>query len=105
MTGKAPYQADVAIRDGHIQAIGKNLPVPADARVLDVSGKYILPGFIDMHAHVTFLRTGAFSSYDRATSEQVLKLLLDYGITTVRNPAAPATEAVRLREDVKRGSS
>lgn len=104
MTGKAPYEADIVIRDGRIEAVGKKLPVPTGARVINVSGKCILPGFIDMHAHVTFLRTGESASYDRATSEQVLKLLLTYGITTVRNPAAPTVEGVRLREDVERGT-
>lgn len=103
MTGKAPYKADVEIRDGRIKAIKTSLASPAGAQVLDISGKYIVPGFTDMHAHVTFLRTDAYSSYDRATSEQVLKMLLAYGITTVRNPAAPAVESVRLRDDVAHG--
>ncbi len=103
MAGHAPYVADVEIRDGKIQAIGKNLVVPSGSKVLNVSGGYILPGFTDMHAHVTFLRTGEYSSYDRATSERVLRMLLAYGITTVRNPAAPAVESVRLRDDVAGG--
>lgn len=103
MAGSAPYQADVEIRGGTIEAIGRDLIVPAGAKVLDISGGYILPGFTDMHAHVTFLRTNEYSSYDRATSERVLRMLLDYGITTVRNPAAPAVESVRLRDDVADG--
>ena len=103
MTGRAPYEADIEIREGRIQAIGRKLPVPAGARVLDATGKFILPGFTDMHAHVAFLRTDAYSSYDRVTSERVLKMLLAYGITTVRNPAAPAVDGVRLRDDVERG--
>jgi imidazolonepropionase-like amidohydrolase len=104
MTGRAPYQSDVEIRDGHIEAIGKNLAIPGGARVLDATGSYILPGFTDMHAHVTFLRPWVHFSYDRATSEQVLKMLLAYGITTVRNPAAPAVDGARLRDDVERGA-
>jgi imidazolonepropionase-like amidohydrolase len=103
MTGNAPYQADVEIRGGIIEAIGRDLIVPTGAKVLNISGGYILPGFTDMHAHVTFLRTTEYSSYDRPTSERVLRMLLAYGITTVRNPAAPAVESVRLRDDVADG--
>jgi len=100
MTGKAPFQASVVIRNGYIESIGRNLPVPIDARILDISGRYILPGFIDMHAHVTFLPTGTLLSFDRVVSEEILKRMLAYGITTVRNPAAPSVEGVKLRDDV-----
>jgi imidazolonepropionase-like amidohydrolase len=104
MTGRAPFIADVVLRNDRIATIGRNAPVPAGATVLDVTGDYIVPGFTDMHAHVTFLRDGTLSRYDRATSEQVLRLLLAYGVTTVRNPAAPAVDGVALREDVARGA-
>ena len=101
MTGKAPYQADLEIRGETIEAIGRELAIPEGTKVLDISGEYILPGFADMHAHVTFVRPHEYSSYDRATTDQVLKMLLAYGITTGRNPAAPAVESVRLRDDLE----
>lgn len=103
VAGQAPFPATVLIQDGRIKAISAKLHVPAAARVIDISGRYLLPGFIDMHAHVTFLTTGNLGSYDRATSEQVLKMMLGYGVTTVRNPAAPAVEGVKLRDDVAAG--
>ncbi len=37
----------IIIRDGMIEAVGKNLEIPEDATVLDMSGKNIYPGFID----------------------------------------------------------
>ena len=40
---------------------------------------------------------------DRAASERVLSTLLGFGITSVRNPAAPATEAIALRDAVAAG--
>ncbi|MDP9363547.1 MAG: amidohydrolase/deacetylase family metallohydrolase [Chloroflexota bacterium] len=43
--------ADVAIAGGRIAAVGPNLPHAA-GRVLDVAGHYVVPGLIDMHAHV-----------------------------------------------------
>ncbi len=44
--------ADVAIADGRIVGVGPDLPTTNAAAVLDVSGRYVTPGLIDMHAHV-----------------------------------------------------
>lgn len=43
--------ADIAVRDGLIAAVGRNLP-SGGARVLDVSERYVTPGLIDLHTHV-----------------------------------------------------
>jgi imidazolonepropionase-like amidohydrolase len=40
----------ILIRDGKVQAVGKNLSIPADYAVLDAAGKVILPGFIEAHS-------------------------------------------------------
>ncbi|HEY0420810.1 MAG TPA: amidohydrolase/deacetylase family metallohydrolase, partial [Acetobacteraceae bacterium] len=50
---------DVAVRDGRIAAIGRAIAGPATA-VTDVSGKLVLPGRIDTHAHVFRYVTGRF---------------------------------------------
>jgi imidazolonepropionase-like amidohydrolase len=42
---------DVLIRRGKIAAIGKNLKAAADARVIDATGKFVMPGIIDCHSH------------------------------------------------------
>jgi cytosine/adenosine deaminase-related metal-dependent hydrolase len=42
-----------------------------------------MPGLFDMHAHVWGVLK---DSYDQAASEKMLGMLLDYGITTIRNP-------------------
>ena len=44
--------ATVLIRDGKIVAIGTGLDIPADARVIDAAGGWVLPGFIEAHGHV-----------------------------------------------------
>jgi hypothetical protein len=67
-------------------------------RLLNLTGKYIIPGLFDTHAHVAGVRK---DSYDQATSENMLDMLLDYGITTIRNPAGPTNESVSLRGDVQ----
>ena len=41
----------VLIENGKISAIGKNISAPADATVVDASGKFLIPGIIDCHSH------------------------------------------------------
>jgi Tol biopolymer transport system component len=43
--------ADVVIEDNRIKSVGTRGAVPAGAKVIDVAGKTITPGFIDTHAH------------------------------------------------------
>ncbi|HLA13013.1 MAG TPA: amidohydrolase [Pyrinomonadaceae bacterium] len=42
---------DVLIRRGKIAGVGKNLRASANARVIDATGKFVLPGIIDCHSH------------------------------------------------------
>src|SRR5260221_4734909 len=52
--------ADVAVTDGRIAAIEANIPPEAAAQVIDVTGKLVIPGLIDTHAHVYQHVTGRF---------------------------------------------
>jgi len=42
---------DVLLRNGKIAGVGKNLKASADARIIDATGKYVMPGIIDCHSH------------------------------------------------------
>src|SRR6185436_5448982 len=42
---------DVLIRNGKIAGVGKNLNASANARIIDGTGKYVMPGIIDCHSH------------------------------------------------------
>ena len=42
---------DVAIKDGKIAAVDRQISGAADATVADVSGLYVMPGLIDLHTH------------------------------------------------------
>lgn len=50
-SGNSWYYADLAIKDGRIAVIRKNLKAAAD-RVIDAKGLLVTPGFIDVHAHI-----------------------------------------------------
>src|SRR5918996_3776820 len=74
---------------------------PPNERVFNLTGKYIMPGLFDTHAHVAGVRK---NSYDHTRSENMLGMLLNYGVTTVRNPGGPTNESVHLKEEVLNGS-
>ncbi|HKQ61403.1 MAG TPA: amidohydrolase family protein [Candidatus Polarisedimenticolaceae bacterium] len=54
------HDADLVVRDNRIAAVGPRgqVSVPADARVIDVAGMTITPGFVDTHAHWFEIRRG-----------------------------------------------
>jgi dihydroorotase len=54
------HLADVRLSAGRVAAVGPDLPSSAGEMVLDVAGSYVVPGIIDMHAHV-------FSTHRRST--------------------------------------
>lgn len=100
--------ATVVVRNGWITAVGDQftVPVPRGAKVVDLRGKYLLPGFIDMHAHLAIAPWVIDSSggkrelrfpYDEAATREVTRSQLAFGITAARNPAGPTNESVSLR--------
>src|ERR1700690_4252499 len=42
----------IIINDGRVQAVGASLEIPANAAVIDLQDKMVLPGLIDCHTHV-----------------------------------------------------
>lgn len=51
------------------------------AKVIDAKGKYVLPGFVDMHGHIGGVNQGTPAEY-------VFKLWMAHGVTTIRDPSA-----------------
>ncbi len=50
VTGAVIDGGVILIRDGKIQAVGKDLAIPSDYRVIDASGRVVMPGFIEAHS-------------------------------------------------------
>ncbi|MFK7829485.1 MAG: amidohydrolase family protein [Congregibacter sp.] len=69
----------ILIRDGRIAAVGKRgeLSVPDGTPVLDLGGRYVLPGFIDTHAHWEFRTDDVLEPHTWSLAAN-----LAYGITT-----------------------
>ena len=106
----------IIVKDGKIHAVGKEPDVPAEAKILDMSDKDVIPGLIDAHCHVG-LSLDIFAEIDEIVSavtpdmqildafdplaEDVTKARSS-GVTTVmlapgnKNPIAGQTAIVKL---------
>ena len=71
------------------------------ASILNFTGKFVMPGLFDMHAHVAGVRK---NSYDQNFSENMLDMLLEYGVTTIRNPGGPTDKSIALKHNVSEGN-
>jgi dihydropyrimidinase len=69
VTADARYLADIYVEDETITCIGKNLDVPPGTEVIDASGKFVFPGFIDPHVHIylPFMATFAKDTHHTAS--------------------------------------
>src|SRR5690606_23271876 len=88
----------VVVEDGRITAIGPaaSTPVPAGATRVDGSGKYLMPGLAEMHAHVPPQTTNAQLLAD------IMFLYVANGVTTIRGMLG-APYQLELREQLRSG--
>jgi len=74
-------KATVLVRDGKIENVAAAMKIPADAQVIDGSGKTLLPGLIDSHTHIfgtalqQSLQFGVTTDIDMFTSVEFLKAM------------------------------
>jgi len=87
---------DVLIKDGTITKIGRDLKAPSGIRVIKGTGKYLIPGLAEMHAHIPSKQQG--DDY----IHEVLFLYLSQGVTTIRGMLGEPYHLL-LRENVLSG--
>jgi N-acyl-D-amino-acid deacylase len=90
-TGNPWVRGDIGIRDGRIAAIGA-LQGTAAARTIDAAGRYVTPGFIDVHSH-------AGEGLARAGLEQGRPLLAQGVTTIVANPDGSSPIDLRAQRE------
>jgi imidazolonepropionase-like amidohydrolase len=93
-TGAEP-QKDVTIimENGRIRDMGPSskIAVPAGAAVVDIAGKFVVPGIINAHGHVG------------ANTEPQLRQYALYGVTTVTSMQTDPDEVIHVRDSQRRG--
>jgi imidazolonepropionase-like amidohydrolase len=87
---------DVLIRGGKISAVGQNLKAPDGARVIDGTGKYVLPGIIDAHSHS--MMDGSVNECTRSVTSMVTTrdILNPTAVNIYRELAGGTTAALLL---------
>jgi Tol biopolymer transport system component/imidazolonepropionase-like amidohydrolase len=93
--------ATVLIDRNRITAVGPaaQVQVPADARRVDVSGKWIMPGLVDVHAHGT---AGGSAGIAPRTNWAFLANLA-FGVTTMHDPSSDTEMVFSTSESIKSG--
>ncbi len=81
-TGNPAFPADIGVRDGRIVAVGRLTHATA-ARVIDAAGKFVAPGFIDIHSHADDGARVQGGFRDQNARVRAAPNLVSQGITTV----------------------
>lgn len=89
---------DIVIRNNRIIAVGPSgaVDVPADARIIDVTGRTVMPGFVDTHAHLRARGIHREEIWSYAAN-------LAYGVTTSRDPQTGTTDVLSYEDMVRTG--
>ena len=89
--GQIATNSALVIRDGQIAQIAPEpFTPPPGATVIDVGGRYVLPGLIDAHTHISSLANA--------------RRALESGVTTIRSASTSNYQDVALRDLVKQGA-
>ena len=88
----------VVVKNNLIQSVGENVEIPNNAKIIDLKGKTIMPGFIDVHAHQGEFRYGIPSKHKWEYYTN-----LAYGVTTTHDPSANSEMVFNQSEMVKTG--
>ncbi|HEX4684229.1 MAG TPA: amidohydrolase family protein, partial [Gemmatimonadaceae bacterium] len=92
-------KGDIVVKDNRIVAVGPQgkVTIPAGAKIIDVSNKTILPGYVDVHAHIW----PAFNVHRSQPFEYLINLA--YGVTTTRDPQTSTTDVLSYSDMVEAG--
>ncbi len=92
-------RGDILVENNRIKAVGRSgtITAPSGAETLDLTGKTVVPGFVDTHAHLRSTR-GVHK-----TQEWSYAANLAYGVTTTRDPQTGTTDVLSYGDMVDAG--
>ncbi|WP_421940478.1 amidohydrolase family protein [Pedobacter sp.] len=96
--GKFWLGKDIVIRSGKIIKIGKAPRKLDRAKVLDLTGSFVIPGLIDAHVHVT-----AHRSNNIENTYKHLEYFLKHGITSVRDAGGDGASLLKAQTEIREG--
>jgi len=99
-SGSAPIaNAVMIVQNGNISAVGtkENTPIPDNSTVIDLQGKFIIPGLINSHGHVGDVKGIEGGNYSYNNVIDNLSIYARYGITTVVSLGGDKKESEPLR--------
>jgi dihydropyrimidinase len=107
VTADSRYIADILVENEVISSIGVNLSAPDGAEVIDATGKFVFPGFIDPHVHIYLPFMATFAKDTHTTGSQAA---LVGGTTTFIEMCCPsrnddALEGYKLWKEKAAGQS
>ncbi len=91
---------DLLVKDNRIVNVGKrgSFPIPTEAKVMDMKGLTITPGFVDSHAHWTEIRRGVLDMSNWSFFSN-----LAYGVTAGRDPQTATNDMFAYQDLVESG--
>jgi imidazolonepropionase-like amidohydrolase len=92
--------ATIVIRGGRIEAVGPagTIQIPRGARTTNLAGKFVVPGLITAHAHVSDVNGLKPRAYTEANTLRQLGVFARYGVTTVWSLGGEEAPAFRARD-------
>ncbi|TFG19999.1 MAG: amidohydrolase family protein [Promethearchaeota archaeon] len=114
------------ILDGKISQIGQmdKIPIPKDYKIVDLNGKFVIPGLINVHCHFTangepmtamqgserkmkilqwFLRSKLGKRYVKKQMRTNIQAALNSGVTTIRNAGDPEYYDIEVKKEIDAG--
>lgn len=111
--GPPLHDSVILVTGDRITAVGSegDLEIPRDARIIDADGRIVMPGLIDLHVHFDIIGHGDyghwFGNYEDRMRTDIMpaaaRILLNAGVTSVRDLGTDVENAFWLREEINSG--